>query len=239
MYNYQPKKSRRRGRTLLITLVTLLVLLVGADFGAKALAENVLASQIKSHGFPTRPNVSIAGFPFLTQVIARDLHQITISATNVPAGPVTISTISVVADGVHIHSNLHGASIDSLAGSAFIGFPSLSNALSKQIGPLGGLVGNAGLKLTQVSSNEIRATVDLVITSGSVTLRITQVNGHEINVHEVSSSGLPSSLLGAVQNVNLPIPAGALPMGLELTNLSVTPNGVLAEVGGHGLSFSQ
>lgn len=238
MYNYQPAKRRRRGRTLIISLVCLIVLLVGADFGTKALAENILASQIKEHGFPTRPNVSIAGFPFLTQVIARDLRQITISSRNVPVGPVTITTISVVADGVHIHSNLHGATIDSMNGTVFIGFPSLANALMKQIGPLGSsLAGGTGLRLMQVSSTEIRASLNLLITTASITWRITRLSGNEINLREVSSSGVPSSLFGAMQSVNLPLPS--LPMGLELANLSVTPTGVLGQVTGRNLSFSQ
>jgi hypothetical protein len=239
VYNYQPAtRRRRRGRALIITLAVLIVILVGADFGTKALAENILASQIKSHGFPTRPNVSIAGFPFLTQVITRDLQQITISANNVKTGPVTITTISVRAKGVHIHGNLHGATIDSLNGTAFIGFPSLAQALTSQIGPLGSaLTGSAGLTLHQSGPNEITARLDLLVTTASITWRITQVNGHEINLREVSSSGVPSSLFGAMQSVNLPIPS--LPMGLVLQRLSVTPSGVLAIVVGHSLSFSQ
>jgi LmeA-like phospholipid-binding len=89
VYNYQAqqqqvKRPRKRGRKLVIWVVVLLVLLVGLDFGAKAFAESEAASQIQSHGFPTRPSVSIAGFPFLTQVITRHFDQVTISAANIP-----------------------------------------------------------------------------------------------------------------------------------------------------------
>jgi LmeA-like phospholipid-binding len=238
VYNYQPRKRRRGGRLLVILLISLIVLLVGADFAARAVAQNVLASQIQQRGFPARPKVSIAGFPFLTQVITRDLKHVTIAANNVRTGPVTISAISVVADGVHIHSNLHGATIDRMHGTAFIGFGSLARALTSQIGPLGSsLVGGAGLTLRQVSKDTIRASVDLVVTQATITWRITRVNGHEINVRVLKTSGdLPSELFSAVQSVNLPLPS--LPMGLQLQSLSVTQSGVRAVVTGRALTVS-
>ncbi|MGD0045141.1 MAG: DUF2993 domain-containing protein, partial [Isosphaeraceae bacterium] len=84
MPNNQPKqKQRRRGRTWLTWIVVIVVVLVGLDFGARAFAESRIASQIKSHGFPAKPSVSIAGFPFLTQVAAREFHQITISSSDI------------------------------------------------------------------------------------------------------------------------------------------------------------
>ena len=81
MYQYQQPK-RRGGRKALIWLLSIVVLLVALDFGAKAFAESQAATQIQKQGFPKKPNVSIAGFPFLTQVITRNFHQITITSSN-------------------------------------------------------------------------------------------------------------------------------------------------------------
>src|SRR5215472_461793 len=78
----RPRRSRRL-RTLTIVVLAVLVVLVGLDFGGRALAESIMASQIKNQGFPTKPNVSIEGFPFLTQVIGRDFSDIKISASKV------------------------------------------------------------------------------------------------------------------------------------------------------------
>jgi hypothetical protein len=97
-------KQLGRGRKWLIWIVVIVVVLVGLDFGAKAFAENKIASQIQSHGFAAKPSVSIAGFPFLAQVATRDIHQITISSSNIKAGPVTVTSLTVVADSVKVNS---------------------------------------------------------------------------------------------------------------------------------------
>src|ERR1700731_1002361 len=62
----RPRRRRRRGRGLIITLIVLIGLLVAADFGGKAFAENAIASKFDSSGLGVKPSVNIEGFPFLT-----------------------------------------------------------------------------------------------------------------------------------------------------------------------------
>ncbi len=78
-------RSRRLLLTVIIVVVALAALLVALDFGARAFAEAKVASEIQQQGFPKKPNVSIKGFPFLTQVISRDFSDVQISA--VQPGP--------------------------------------------------------------------------------------------------------------------------------------------------------
>jgi len=96
----RPRRRRRRGRGLVITLIVLIGLLIAADFGAKAFAESAIASKIDSSGLGTKPSVSIEGFPFLTQVAARNLKQIDISASNFTVKQVVISSLNATATGV-------------------------------------------------------------------------------------------------------------------------------------------
>ena len=70
-------------------VIVLLILLVIGDRVALAVAENAMADQFVSNGLPVKPSVTIEGFPFLTQLAARDLRKVDISASNIPAGPVT------------------------------------------------------------------------------------------------------------------------------------------------------
>lgn len=229
-------RRRRPLRAVLIVVIVLIALLVAADFAAKAVAQGQFASQIKSHGFPTKPDVSIKGFPFLTQLAGRDFRQVNVSSANVPEGPVTIKTMNFVLNGIHLNSGFSGATVDHLTGTVFITFPELSSALTSQAGDLGSLVGGAGLTLTAASSNEVKASIDLVIVSGSATWRITQTGGNEIDAKLVASSGLPPALLGSVSNIKLQLPA--LPLKLSIQSLSVTPDGITGTLTGSHLSLS-
>ncbi|HEX9622894.1 MAG TPA: DUF2993 domain-containing protein [Streptosporangiaceae bacterium] len=222
-------------RTFLVVVIVLLGVLVAADFAARAFAQGKLASEIQSHGFPKKPDVSIAGFPFLTQLASRDFRQVSISSANVPEGPVRIKKISAVLSGVHVTSGFSGATVDHLSGSVFITFAELAHALTTQAGGLAQLAGGAGLKLTDAGRNEVKASFSLVVVSASATWRITALGGNQINVRLVSSSGLPSSLLGSVGNIRLRLPA--LPLHLSIQSLSVTPGGISGQLTGSHLSL--
>lgn len=74
-------------RKFLITLVVLAVLLVAADFGARAYAEYRAASAIQTEaGLPQSPDVSIDGFPFLLHAVQGSYPQVVVSTGDVGAG---------------------------------------------------------------------------------------------------------------------------------------------------------
>src|SRR5450755_4717005 len=160
--NDQPQQRRRRsrGRKWLVWIVVIVVVLVGLDFGAKTLAESKIASQIQSNGFPAKPSVSIAGFPFLTQAAARDIHQITISSSNIKKGPVTITSLNVVADNVKVNSSFNGGTTGPVHGTVLISLGALGNTLS-QAGPLAGFLGGGGLKVVSVGNTEVKGSLNL------------------------------------------------------------------------------
>jgi hypothetical protein len=229
------RRTRRRGRTITIIVASVIALLVALDFGTRAFAESEVASQIKSQGFPTKPSVSIQGFPFLTQVATRDMKTIDISATDVPVGPVTIHSINAVLNGVHINSSFNGATVDTVTGTAVITFGELSNSLASQVGPLGSL-GGPGLSLKPAGPNEVKATLDLLVTSGSATWKISRLAGDKLSVQLVSSNGLPSDLLDSVKNITVPL--SGLPLHLKLESVSVTANGIVGTLGAQNVTFS-
>jgi hypothetical protein len=74
-------------RKLLITLVVLAVLLVAADFGARAFAESKTADAVRSElQLAAVPDVSIEGFPFLLHAIQGQYPQVIITAGNIDNG---------------------------------------------------------------------------------------------------------------------------------------------------------
>jgi hypothetical protein len=233
-------RRRRRGgclRTVIIGVVVLVVLLVAADFVAKAVAQNVAASQIQKDGFPKKPSVTFEGFPFLTQVAAHDFHQVRLSSADVPAGPVDITKVNAVASGVHLNGNFQSGTIDQVSGTVLISFGSLDSALTNALGPAGSVVASAGLKLSAAGPDQIKASLDLVVASGSATWRVTRPNPQELSVTLVGSSGIPASLLQPINNFSFTIPK--LPFGLTIQNVSVTSAGIVGHISATHVPFSQ
>jgi hypothetical protein len=233
------RKRRHTGRNLLISLICLLALLVGLDFGARAFAENEAAVQIQKHGFPKKPTVLIAGFPFLTQVITRHFDQITIRSSNIHTGEITISKLDVVADNVHLNSSFNGGTAGPLHGTIVIGLGALGNALSAA-GPLASFLGggSSALRIASVGGNEVKASLSALAgaVSWSATWRVQPAGPKEISLHLVGARGLPSALLSAAHNVPVPLPA--LPAGLQLVGgLNSSSSGITAHVFAKSLSF--
>ena len=85
----------------------IIVLLVGGDRAANAFAEDQMASQFQSSlALSGKPHVTIQGFPFLTQLAARNFHQVDINASNETAGPggqLEIASLTATLHGMHIN----------------------------------------------------------------------------------------------------------------------------------------
>jgi hypothetical protein len=227
----------RRPRWILISLAVVVVVLVGLDFGARAVAEEVMASKIQQQGLTHKPAVSIGGFPFLTQVASKSFQHVTISDTGQVAGPVTITSFSATAAGIKLNSYAFSSgTIGTLHGTALISFASLGNTLAAKIGPLGSLLNGAGMNLSAAGPDRVKMSLNLLVVSGTAVWRVTRLSGDRLNISLVSnSSGLPSDLLGAIQNVTLQIPK--LPLGLTIDSFRVTAAGVVGIVSGQNVPF--
>lgn len=246
MYNYQQQmpqpipQRRGRGRKLVIWVVIIVVVLVGLDFGAKAFAESEAATQIQKQGFPTKPSVSFAGFPFLTQVITRHFDAVTISASNIKEGPITITSMVATASDVHMSSNFQSGTTGPLTGTILISLGAIGDALSVA-GPLAGFLGGGsggGVKVVSVGSSEVQASLNLAggIVNASATWRVVSDGPKAIELQLVSSNGVPSQFAGKINNITLPL--SSLPAGLHLTGgLNSSGNGITANVGANSLSF--
>ena len=125
----RPPKRRHRGRRWLIALIVLILVLVAIDFGAKAFAENAIATKIDSSGLGTKPSVDIEGFPFLTQVASRDLSQIDINASNFTVKQVVISSLHATATGVRPNASFNGATISKINGTVVVSFATVTNLI--------------------------------------------------------------------------------------------------------------
>lgn len=82
-------------RGLLITLVVLAVLLVGADFVARAVAEDRVGAALQEPlGLATEPEVDVHGFPFLTQALAGRYDDVDLTTSGVGVGELRDLTLN-------------------------------------------------------------------------------------------------------------------------------------------------
>jgi LmeA-like phospholipid-binding len=230
-----PRRRRRRGPFIaLITLIVILVLLVVSDFVAKAYTENRMASQVQSSlGLSGKPKVTIEGFPFWTQLIARDFKTVNVTASNetitasaAGSGVLEIASLNATLHGMHIHGT-NSATIDQFTAAALITFTALANA--------GGIP--QGIALTSNGPNQIKATLSIGPLSASATAQVTQSGPNEINVRVIDAGGIPVSALGSLSNFNISLPK--LPAGVSIQSVTVTQQGIQITAVGQNTTLSQ
>jgi hypothetical protein len=228
-YSRAPRRRRRRWPlVLIIVLVVLAALLVVADRVAVHFADSQFATQIQKQGFSSKPAVTIEGFPFLTQLAARDFKDVHITATGEKAGPVTIDDINATMKDIKLNSGFNSGSVSSIDGTGLITFGSLAKAGSSAAGV-------ADLKIARMTNDEAKITANVAgIFSGSGVARVTE-SANKIHVKLISAGGLPTSLLGGLGNFTIPLPN--LPMGMTLQSITLTSQGALVHITGHNIAF--
>ncbi len=227
-YQRAPRRRRRWPLVLLIVLVVLAGLLVVADRVAVRYADNEFATQIQKQGFSSKPDVTIEGFPFLTQLAARNFNDVHITATGEKTGPVTIDDINATLRDIKLNSGFNSGTVSSINGTGLITFGSLAKAGSSAAGV-------ANLKIARISDDEAKVTATVAgLFSGSGVARVTQ-SGNKIHVKLISAGGIPTSLLGGLGDFTIPLPS--LPMGMTLQSISLTSQGALVHITGHNIAF--
>jgi hypothetical protein len=209
---------------IVATVAAVLAVLLVADRVAVIRAQGRLATRIGERGFPTRPHVSIAGFPFLTQLAARRLRKVVISAAGKRLGPVEVKSLDVTLYGIRGSSRPSGATAARLSGTALIGFAGLA-----------GLAGLPGLTITADSPDRVKITAGLGPVTGTATARVSRAGPGGIRIAVISAGGIPVAVLGSLRDLTLPLPA--LPRGTAIQGVSVTGQGVLLHIAGQDVSF--
>ena len=90
-----------RVRTLLVTLIILAAAAVGADRVAEHVATGKAEDRLAAHGV-TDPQVDVAGFPFLTQLLARHFGEVTMTGSAVAVNGTHAEQVRVRATDVDV-----------------------------------------------------------------------------------------------------------------------------------------
>jgi hypothetical protein len=226
-------------RKLLIGVIVLAVLVVAADRITAAVAENQISDRLASaYGLAGKPGVTIAGFPFLTQVMAGDYRQIDVSASRVQADGATLRNLTVRLTGVHasvsqvLGSGPSTVTADRAAGSAMVGFGAVDQRLPGRLRlrPDGRDLSVSGRLALGGARIPVSATVVLGVSGAGIS--VTPVN--------VSVAGLPGLPLSAyASRLRVVVPLSALPLHLRLTSVRVTRDGLRIGASARDIQFAR
>jgi hypothetical protein len=215
-------------RLLILLALFLVIVLVAADRVGAIIAAQVLASKIKTdEGLAHRPDVTVGGFPFLTQAVRGRYRGVRIQLTAEQLGQPAGTRADVSLQGVHVPlSDALSGSVQQIPVDRVDGTATLSYALlADQLGGDTTLAQSGdGIQLTK--SVEVLGFDFPVTAAGTVTL-----DGQDvvIDVHDASAGAVdvPAFVLDtADQLLDFRYRVPALPFGLQLTGVQPAAGGV-------------
>jgi hypothetical protein len=246
---------RRRGRWvgLWVVLLILVGLVVAADRIVEKVAEQRLVAAVtdeaKARGVTAdSTDVTIGGFPFLTQVLRGRYDEITIDMRNAHSGDLRVEQLLVTATGVDADTAdlLNGtpkATADRVTGTAVIDY----DALPKLLDYAG--VGVRGATFARASDGvRVRGTVTLAgqTVPLAATAKFTVKDGKlSVKVSEAQIEGvtLSPALQGPLDRLqarmSFPVDLPTMPFGMKLDSVRAQENGLAVTVTAHNVPIAQ
>ncbi|MFB6992733.1 DUF2993 domain-containing protein [Streptomyces sp. NPDC056230] len=218
-------------RILLVIVVVLGGIFVAVDRAAVYFVESEAEGRVAVTGATIgSTDVSIKGFPFLTQVAGSQLDEVDVEISGIETDAngrrIRISRMNAALYEVKLADGYSSATAARATGTAVISYEDLTKAASDGVVVEYG--GNGKVKVT--------GTVDILgrPLSRSVLSTVTLIDGHTIKVHadKVPGEGIPG-LEGLVrQKTDFEREVGGLPSGLKLQRIQPTADGLEISVTG-------
>jgi len=244
---YYPEQTRprrrRRGRGLLIGLLVFVIVLggllvagdrVAANFAEKKIAEQVSKEVAAQNAQSSPPEVTVGGFPFLTQVLAGRYEKISIVMRDV-RGDVNGNAITLPVLDVAAHDVT--ASLDTLrTGQGDVVARSVDGTATISYDSVAALIDQPGLKLAERDGKVVAtAPVEVLGQRFTVTgVADLSVRGKQIQIRfsDATAEGLPAVPIaqqvvnGFIRQISINVDVPALPFQLSLKEVRATPDGL-------------
>jgi hypothetical protein len=237
-------------RILVIVAVILGGLFVIADRVAVGFAEDEAAEQLKtSEGLATTPDVSIKGFPFLTQVASGELDDVEVGIKDYEATTgkadesIRIADLKANMRGVAFSSDYSSATAASATGTATITYDELLKAAKSA--PTRILPGATAqvVGLSDGGKGKVKVDVKVTFLGKSTTypvLSTVTVDGDTVKVH---ADNLPNLVVEAAEGqvrsiTDFEQKIDGLPGGIELDKVEAAPDGVDITVRGSNVRLA-
>jgi hypothetical protein len=247
---YESRRPRRRwGRRLLVTLIVLLVIigiaLVVLDRFGKSYAERVISDRVAQQvanqkATSDKPDVTIEGVPFLTQVASGNYKEIKIELTDFAGSTGNGQTIKMPL--LDIRAKDVRAPLDTLrTRQGNIVATAVTGAGTIDYAQLAKLINQKGLTLSEKDGKLIAAAPVSVLgqtfnVSGAATIAI-QDGVVRVRFSDVTAQGLPNVPLvrnvidSYVQRLALNLKVPALPLKLVVQKVQPTSAGLVVTAG--------
>ncbi len=212
-------------RKLVIGLIVLVGLVIAADRIGLHVAQDQIAKNIASQGeMDHRPQVSIKGFPFLTQALRGKYSEIDVNVGDVTQYGVRLKDSQVTLKGVHapisdaVHGDASKIVADTATSVATVGYDEVDKAAPK------GMTVVAKGKALQVHGPVTFLGLSRTVTA---TVAVTPA-GRSVRVlpQTVKTGGTTIPVALIQQAFSFTVPVRGLPLGAKITNVSVQSNGL-------------
>jgi hypothetical protein len=248
VYGTRPRK--RRGRRILVTLLVLLIILgiilavvdrVGASYAERVISDRVAEQVANQDAQSAKPDVTVEGIPFLTQVLAGKYQEIKILLRDFsgPAGngkTIKMPLLDVRAKDVR-------APLDTLrSGQGDIIATTVTGTGTVDYATLAQLSGEEGVKLAE-KDGKLAVTAPLTVLNQKVTingtanLEVASGNVVRVRFEQVTAEGLPNvplvdtALNNYARSLSVDLKIPALPLKLKVQKVQPTPAGLVVTAG--------
>lgn len=251
-------------RALRITLIVVVVLagvFVAADRIAVSFAQDKAADELRSsENLSEKPDVSINGFPFLTQVAGGELDDVRVGIDDYTASTDGVSGAGAAAKGsatIHItdlNARMKGvtfngsfgsasaetASADSVTGSARISYPELLKAAQVQSVEVAPGVTAKVIRLSDGGNGKVKVTVAATVLGKELKQPITvlstlRVEGDVVKAHADAApkiGGVPTPESKVREITDFQQTITGLPAGIHIDRVEAAPDGIHVTVAG-------
>lgn len=230
-----------------IVLGVLVVLFVIADRLALVITQGEVASRARDTlGLSEEPDVSIKGFPFLTQVAGQNLNKVTLGLdeyeARVDGETVIVSDLSLELHDTELTGGYSEAIASEASGSGLITYQAMTDAYGQLLGS-----DSSGFGVTFEHAEGGHLLVNLQVRAmgqslnvGSVTCEV-RVEGDTLTM-DIVEQDIPESIPGGEEMVHEEVEKGRtlseLPDGLSLQSVEPTAEGLALAVEGQDVDLT-
>ncbi|WNM36143.1 DUF2993 domain-containing protein [Streptomyces sp. Li-HN-5-11] len=240
-------------RILLIVVVILGVLFVVVDRVAVHFAEGQVADKLKStENLSSTPDVSIEGFPFLTQVAGGELDDVKVgikdyeAATGKASQQIRIDDLKADMEGVKFSGDYSSATASSATGTATIAYDELLKTAKSEPTRVAPGVTAQVVGLSDGGNGKIKVAVQATVFGAklpepvyvlsSVTVQDNKVRVHADTLPKFGGVQLAESRIRTITDFQQAI--NRLPGGIQLDSVQAAQNGVEITVKGSNVKLA-